>query len=492
MDPVAVFTEFDRDIGAVPDRCDLLVVGAGPAGLALALEAARARPDWVVVLAEAGGFQPPATELRDLLSGSNVGAPYPLEASRLRYFGGTSGHWGGWCRPLDACDFLPAFDGSGPGWPISASEMDEALQAAHRWCEIPQSSYDAYEVLARHPGSMLDLRDSTLFDNSLFRFSPPTRFGSRYHADVAAQENLQCIVRATAIGLAMRGGRCEGVHFSSHAGAKRTIRASQVALAMGGLETTRLLLHAATESQAIAGLRSPALGAYFADHMGLRPGQVMAPAGLQYARFDDESGAVMPVIVPRLEALRDRRWMNMCAMLMPLPAGGEDLPSYAGNAGFGLPGEYWRYSVQMILEPHAQRESRIGLDSERDHFGLPRLRLDWRVAEETINNGVAVFAALASELGRLRVGRGRVLPTDAAAIAASPSQSFHHMGTTRMSDSADEGVVDRDLRVHGSENLFVVSSSVFPRFGFANPTLMIVALACRAASFLATGRRSEA
>ena len=30
-----------------------------------------------------------------------------LGASRLRHFGGTSGHWGGWCRPLDPVDFEP-------------------------------------------------------------------------------------------------------------------------------------------------------------------------------------------------------------------------------------------------------------------------------------------------------------------------------------------------------------------------------------------------
>lgn len=47
------------------------------------------------------------------------------------------------------------------------------------------------------------------------------------------------------------------------------------------------------------------------------------------------------------------------------------------------------------------------------------------------------------------------------------------------------GVVDPDCRVHGTENLFIAGSSVFPTSGFANPTFTIVALAIRLADHLA-------
>jgi choline dehydrogenase-like flavoprotein len=53
------------------------------------------------------------------------------------------------------------------------------------------------------------------------------------------------------------------------------------------------------------------------------------------------------------------------------------------------------------------------------------------------------------------------------------------MGTTLMDPIAEQGVVDADLRVHGTRNLFVAGSSVFPTGGFANPTLSLVALSIR-------------
>ena len=56
-----------------------------------------------------------------------------------------------------------------------------------------------------------------------------------------------------------------------------------------------------------------------------------------------------------------------------------------------------------------------------------------------------------------------------------------------MSRDPADGVVDTDCRVHTAENLFVTGSSVFPDFGFANPTLTIVALAARLADHLREG-----
>jgi choline dehydrogenase-like flavoprotein len=61
---------------------------------------------------------------------------------------------------------------------------------------------------------------------------------------------------------------------------------------------------------------------------------------------------------------------------------------------------------------------------------------------------------------------------------------FHHMGTTRMADSPEHGVVDANCRVHGVDNLYIAGSSVFTTSGASNPTLTIVALALRLADHL--------
>jgi choline dehydrogenase-like flavoprotein len=47
-----------------------------------------------------------------------------------------------------------------------------------------------------------------------------------------------------------------------------------------------------------------------------------------------------------------------------------------------------------------------------------------------------------------------------------------------------QGVVDANARVHGTSNVYVAGSSVFPTGGYANPTLTIVALSIRLADHL--------
>ena len=56
---------------------------------------------------------------------------------------------------------------------------------------------------------------------------------------------------------------------------------------------------------------------------------------------------------------------------------------------------------------------------------------------------------------------------------------WHHMGTTRMHDDPAHGVVDRDCRVHGIDNLYIAGSSVFTTAGSGTPTMTVVALALR-------------
>lgn len=60
----------------------------------------------------------------------------------------------------------------------------------------------------------------------------------------------------------------------------------------------------------------------------------------------------------------------------------------------------------------------------------------------------------------------------------------HHAGGTCMGWSARDGVVDRDLRVFGTENLYILGASVFRTTSNANTTFLALALATRLARTL--------
>ena len=78
---------------AQPLEADLVIVGAGAAGITLALEFTGTGHQ--VLLVESGGLDAEA-DTQSLGEGDVVGMAYePLEAARARYFGGTTNMWTG-------------------------------------------------------------------------------------------------------------------------------------------------------------------------------------------------------------------------------------------------------------------------------------------------------------------------------------------------------------------------------------------------------------
>ncbi|MBI4277305.1 MAG: hypothetical protein HY660_02515 [Armatimonadetes bacterium] len=129
------------------------------------------------------------------------------------------------------------------------------------------------------------------------------------------------------------------------------------------------------------------------------------------------------------------------------------------------------------------------LADTKDAFGVPFARLDWRVTDLERRTMEAFVRAVDAEFARLNlagVQRDEWLTNSGSEWTRRLSDTFHHIGTTRMASSPKAGVVDADCRVHGVANLFVAGSSVFPTSGYANPTLTILALAIRLADHLKT------
>jgi len=73
-----------------------------------------------------------------------------------------------------------------------------------------------------------------------------------------------------------------------------------------------------------------------------------------------------------------------------------------------------------------------------------------------------------------------------SAIKKMSKDGIHQNGTTRIANTPEEGVVDKDLKLFGTQNVFVCSSSAFPTSGQANPTFFLGVFAVRLANHLAS------
>ena len=98
----------------------------------------------------------------------------------------------------------------------------------------------------------------------------------------------------------------------------------------------------------------------------------------------------------------------------------------------------------------------------------------------------------AKGLGGESLGRVRLLKDFSERMWGSQlGFGNHHMGTTRMSSSDKNGVVDSNLKLFGTKNLYILGSSVFPTGGHVPPTLTIVALSVRLAEHLAKNHNNR-
>jgi choline dehydrogenase-like flavoprotein len=156
--------------------------------------------------------------------------------------------------------------------------------------------------------------------------------------------------------------------------------------------------------------------------------------------------------------------------------------------GFFIANKARRYAFFYHAEQAPNPASRVTLTDKRDALGIPRLRIDLRYDEIDARSVIAshrIFDRNLRDAGVAQLDYTVPGSEQLASVLEQATDGYHQIGTTRMSDSPATGVVDRDCRVHGTANLFIAGSSVFPTSGQANPTLLATALAARLAAHIA-------
>jgi len=250
-------------------RADLCVVGAGPAGITLALQFLHAGRS--VLLLESGGLaDEPASQA--LYDGEVVDPALhaPPIHYRQRRFGGSTGIWGGRCVPLDPIDFERRDWIPDSGWPFGIETLLPYYPRANQLCEAGDFAYTAGTAFAQGMRPMLpDFRGHSFTDDTLERFSCPTDFGRRYRHRLAASRNVEVLLHANVTNLAcnQEGTRITRLDVRSLAGRHLRVEARDVVLATGGLEVPRVLLASRDRHPAGIGNAHDLVGRYYMCHM---------------------------------------------------------------------------------------------------------------------------------------------------------------------------------------------------------------------------------
>jgi choline dehydrogenase-like flavoprotein len=511
-------------------RCDICIIGTGPAGTTIARELSNT-PLRVTVL-ESGGTER-KKETDDLNEIESIGWPREMDQWRVRnrVVGGTSGTWGGRCAPfneidLEARDWIPY-----SGWPFKMDELVPYYQRGEKHLGLGEGSEfsgDRVWSYIKHKPPKLDLDEEKLLpmiwqiSHDPSNWTDRVRFGRHLPADLGPNVTLVTNATVTRINATESGSAIRAVEFADASGRRWSLPAPTVVICAGGIENARLLLASDDVMAQGLGNQNDVVGRYLMDHprafvarFQVKSGRAaMKRLGIYKSRAADANryhlGLRLSPAIQRSEQLPncalwvfaynsqpdDPPWDSLKRFLRREADFRQDLRAIVMNSDLlfrglrdyfilhrGLPHRFDEITLEAMGEQLPDPDSRITLSDRRDRLGMRIPRIDWRVSEVE-----ARAMRRLAELTHEQFSRMGLEPPvleewvrDGAMFPDTMRDIAHPIGATRMADDPACGVVDAQCQVHGVHGLFVAGSSVFPTAGHANPTQMIVALAIRVA-----------
>ena len=518
------------DLEEVPNgtvfKSDICVVGAGVAGLVLSTRLRKY--GFMVNLIEAGGMTLEDRSQR-LFDAPVSGRRYTgVTDARFRLFGGASTRWGGQMLPLSDEVFQRRDVVSGAGWPITRWDIESyynEIQEVMGVNGLPFTNGLIEALGHKQPFDSPDIR---------LRYSKWAPFSKRNLARTLGRkclssEDTKVFLHGNAVAVSLdpKADHVKSIDVRNYSGAKFVFEASNFVLCTGTIETSRLLLASTSVCPEGIGNAHDNVGRYFHDHLSvpvaslwgtarkgvldrLTPyyiGNTLHTPKLEAStKLQSRKGllgvmAHIAITEPEDSGLGAARQLLRCMqrrelpadparMLLGLPMGVQDLAGAWLSMKFGQRRYIsTRAKVQLVIdtEQRPQADSRIQISPEVDCLGMRKAVVDWKISSDE-ERTVSIFAAdlerIFKESGIHEIAWPRDLDAGLNGTFGKCHDTFHSMGGTRFGLFRRDSVVDPDLCVHGVENLFIASCSLFPSGGSSNPTFTLMALTLRLADHL--------
>ncbi|MCA1539907.1 GMC family oxidoreductase [Bradyrhizobium sp. NBAIM32] len=513
-----------------PFQSSIIVVGAGAVGLMVANDLARRGVR--TVLLEAGpktitkksqDFFEKARSVGRALEGLHIG--------RFRALGGTTNFWGGQLVPFEPVVFLdrPWLRGAA-SWPVTFDELQPYYKKVYEIAGMDGVLQDDAEVMKEFRVSPHTLPKE--LDFFFTRWMPEPNLARLFEPDLRKNPNLTVVLDAPVVELSFDQGSnlIERARIVRSDGSSLEFSGRAFVLANGTIEIARLLSLPLKSGDQAPWQSSKWLGRGFMDHVDVVAGDVK-PIDARKLHNLFDNGFIRGIkYQPKLklseEAQRSRGLLGIAAHLIFRSSVTENLANAktllrsitrdwrgigpveaintlrgAANVALPLAYRYVRYrrmynpadlgiQLRLTSEQVPLSESRLTLDGERDKLGMPLAAINWKVDGvelETMATFSEILSKYLEDAGVAKVALDQQLSARDSDFLLRADDANHHMGMARMSDHHGDGVVDRNLRVHGTRNLFVAGAAVYPSTGFANPTLTAMALGLRLSNGLANG-----
>ena len=462
------------DYSEIKDKkFDIIIIGSGPAGISVALELENKKISTLIIEAGKLNF---SEESQKFYEGSIIGDEYPpLSVTRLRQFGGSSGHWGGLCRSLEEHDFI--------NWPIKKKDLDIYALKAKNIINLKRNNFYKKEIDEK-------------FDVVRFEVSP-LRFRDKYKEKIKKSKYIHLITESYVTKL-IGNKKINELTFYNKGGYFK-LKSKYFVLACGGIENSRFMHIIRKNNPNLLNPKMP-IGNYFLEHPYHKIGEAIIDVE-SFKKFLKKKS------LENIIKLNCDIWFsialnknfvsnnNILDSVMHVNFVYTDInvqkksfieklkcvaPEYIRKVLIKNNNKIMTLGISAQTSQLIDFNNKIELDkNKKDPIGIEKVNLYWKQSEIVRNT----YKKNIEELGKFFIDQdiGRV----AAEEFIYSDKTFahtgggHHMGGTRIGLNSSNSVVDRNLAVHGVDNLFIAGSSIFASAGYSNPTFTIVQLSIR-------------
>ena len=494
----------------IDKQYDVTIIGAGAAGVMLASILSKKKKK--VLLVETGRFG--ENEQMQKLNAVVQTGKFLRNAiwGRKRAIGGTTIAWGGQSLPFEDHDFQKKEWVLNSGWPLKKAELEEHYNQANSFMKVDLLDYqdDIFRLLRKKP---LLLKGEELFEH-FSKWSPSPNF---IKSERNLHRHVDILYNVTATDFIFEKNTVKRLKVKNHLQEEHVLDTNQLVIAAGAIESVRLLLLNSKSKKESSPISSEWLGKCFMDHPCIEVGTIslentkklqkrfstqfvrskkysvrlsLSKKFIYSKKLLSASASIMfaykdPTDNPYFQAKKaicSKRPMELLALLKKIGTFFKIGKHLLFDQFIYRPNS--KAVVTIMAEQEPIKESYLSLCNEKDIFDVEKIRVNWQISSRTWESIIELARAISEEFDAWDMGQMNIYPQ---IRASNPewetllSDVNHHMGGSRMSDSKEDGVVDKDLKVWGVENLFVCSCSVFPTSSHSNPTLTLLALASRLA-----------
>jgi hypothetical protein len=473
---------------------DVVIIGSGLAGSTLACHLPS---HFKIAIIEKGDFEYSkrinTNDYGNLSNESFGNFPannYSLNFTNIKQLGGNNKFWSGWSIPMQENELK--------NWPINIDEMKKYYKFAEEYFKfLPFKDFE-------------NLKEYSNFGNKDWNIKF-WQFGNKkidIKKKLKSKKNIEIFTKSEFKEIILMEDRVKKISFINNDQIKE-ISCKSMVIAQGGLESTKTLLRTKSYLGKQLGNENGHLGKYYMEHPHITLGHFFDNNNLIKNLFVKKNNykagfflknnyinniinGLITIDNHDLHSRPDVYKLLFIARLLRVPRN-----LFKKRPFTSIVSDLSKAAMQLVFSKIKKKKFIVGIFEQEPNINSKiklsdndKIILDWQISDNDIKSIINITNNFKDYI-KTNISHD-VYIDNKIYNTKNWFENYkdkvlgigHHMGTTMMSSDKKKGVVDKDLKLHHINNLYICSSSVFPTGGVAHPTFTVCALAIRLAHHL--------